>query len=83
MSTLWMGSLRSRGAARLLASPILQEYDAFTIDKPTSHEPASVQPVKAVAAVASRTPASVQPVEAPDARLLARPILQEYDAFHS
>ncbi len=28
-------------------------------------------------------PASVQPVEMVTARLLARPILQEYDAFHS
>ena len=28
-------------------------------------------------------PVSVQPVEAVAARLLARPILQEYDAFHS
>ena len=27
-------------------------------------------------------PASVQPVEAAAARLLASPILQEYDAFH-
>ena len=29
----------------------------------------------------ARKPASVQPVEAVTARLLARPILQEYDAF--
>ena len=28
-------------------------------------------------------PASIQPVEVPASRLLARPILQEYDAFHS
>ena len=31
MSTLWMGSVRPREEARLLARPILQEYDAFHI----------------------------------------------------
>ena len=29
---VWMGSLRPRVAARLLASPILQEYDASTVE---------------------------------------------------
>ena len=33
--------------------------------------------------LASRNPGSFQPVEAAAARLLARPILQEYDAFPS
>ena len=73
------------------ARPILQEYDASTVDE-VAVNPAEFGNLAArhnlveieeacrkeakLFKLASRNPASVQPVEIVDARLLARPILQ-------
>ena len=45
MLAQWMEFAMATVAARLLTSPILQEYDAFTVDLVVN--PASVQPVEA------------------------------------
>ena len=79
----------------MLARPILQEYDAFTVELAmhladsrnlaARHNPVEIAEACLKEAklfkLDGRNPASIQPVEAAAARLLARPILQEYDAF--
>ena len=71
-------------ASRLLARPILQEYDAFTVDE-LAVNPASVQRVEVAAWRESESLHNERDLKwiQQAARLLARPILQKYDAFHS
>ena len=63
------------GSCWLLARRILQEYDAFTGELVIGR---SLSEGSEIIKLDGLNPASVQPVEAAEARLLARPILQEY-----
>ncbi|HUP78642.1 MAG TPA: hypothetical protein VM260_08730 [Pirellula sp.] len=68
-----------------------QQYQSGSKDgyfRPNGNEVQSGNQAPAVAVISTVdvlgvNSASVRPVEAEAARLLARPILQEYDAFHS